>query len=483
MNIDVIRISVDIQRVHHAIADLIGQRADGSLIKFGRATSSERSQTPNLLTQVDTSQGESIEVTYGSTTTNSLHETVVSERGVKKAGDVSSSLAAELAEYGAGQVARGDQSAVQFAGVQQVVSKIIRRNGRGQTRPYRFEYGQSYWVPELRRFSGFEWVRTKLPPNPGLDYVYIQTIFDVTAVGLGNVLSIERFATPKIESATHNSLSYDVTNWERSTVGQLPLRAVRANTAHEVNVTGQLNATTLANRVNYTTNLFGQTTETVEHGYTGGLAADRYTCLAYATNLSAYIVNTPRMKWVQDTPCGASDNRTIAAANTALWERYFYDQHAGNADNPSRGNLTKLERWMGLHMETLATRIYDSDGNVTTETDANQNDTIYTYGGPGNMFRLTSANAKGHTTTTTWNEACQSPATVTDPNALTTTYGYDAFCRETTQSHTSGAYKNTSYNLFGSAQTQFVEVTSPSPSGGIMSVRSYFDGFGQTYRA
>ncbi|MBL1436299.1 MAG: hypothetical protein COB08_008885 [Rhodobacteraceae bacterium] len=453
------------------VADVITEWPGGSTIEFGRATlSTDTSKTPNLLTQVVTPQGETITVTYGSTTINSAGETSVASNSGSSAGEVSSSLAAQLAQYGAGQVQTGDQSAVRFSGVQQVVSKIVRDSGRWQTRTYEFSYGRSYWVPQLRRFSGFEWVRTKLPANSGPDDVFIETIFDVTAAGLGNVLSTERFAAPQNGTPFHNMLTLKITSWDDvsntdpNTI-QLPYNPQRMGTTSDVNVDG--NGAFLTSSATYVTNLYGQTTETVEHGYTGGLTADRFTCVQYTEDLTTYIVNTPSAKQVQDQACGSAGVTPIVS------EQFQYD---------GLGQLTSMQRHDGSTFVTLATKTYDADGNVLTQADALNNTSTHTYIGPGNMFRWTTANAKGHTTTTLWNEVCQSPTTVTDPNALTTTYGYDAYCREITQSHTSGAYKNTSYNLFSNPQAQFVEVTTPSPAGGTGSVRSYFDGFGKTYQ-
>ncbi|MEX0368200.1 MAG: RHS repeat-associated core domain-containing protein, partial [Ruegeria sp.] len=107
---------------------------------------------------------------------------------------------------------------------------------------------------------------------------------------------------------------------------------------------------------------------------------------------------------------------------------------------------------------------------------------------------MTETNAAGHVTTTLWDQQCQKPDTVTDPNGLVTDYqrdgdasnSYDVHCREDYVALPSGDYADTKYQSFGDPAAQYIAKISLSPSSasgsGTQESREYFDGLGQVYR-
>lgn len=267
--------------------DHITEWTSGSTTRFANSVN------PNLLTEVTTPQGEVITVTYGSTTTNSDHETIITAQ-LGQNGSSNTPSQAPLASY------------PRFSGVQQVVSKIWRSSGQWPSRTYEFAYGPAYWVPDLRRFSGYEWVETTLPGSNNGNELRVRTTFDISSAGLGNVISTERYEA--IDDGNggeiENMLTRSVSNWQYgpSTRPFVAIRTEETNSNYVIGsyVNGSQNGASLISTTLFETNIFGQTTETAELGYTGGLAADRYTCVQLAENLSSYIVNTPSAKQVQD---------------------------------------------------------------------------------------------------------------------------------------------------------------------------------------
>ncbi|MEO1320387.1 MAG: hypothetical protein AAFV30_07440, partial [Pseudomonadota bacterium] len=215
-------------------------------------------------------------------------------------------------------------------------------------------------------------------------------------------------------------------------------------------------------------------------------ADDSYVELTYARNLTDYIVDRPSERKTYAGSAASSDRTT--------WIEQTFFRYDGQTSGvaPTRGNLTQVDLWEGGLTGGVQTRkerayAYDAYGNVTSEEDARNNATTFTYDSAKHLFRTSETNAVSHSSSTTWNTACQAPATVTDANGNVTTFTYDAHCRETNRALPSGQYEATAYVDFGLPATQHIERTSlsgGSQSGSTLSIsREYFDGFGESYKS
>ncbi len=435
-----------------------------SAIFFGSAHS------PNLLVGVTTPEGETIDITYGSTTEGVDDEIVVTPSGPScnpPPGGSCSGMAQNPLNGG-----EADEPFIKFPGVMQVVLSITRDDGRGNQRTYEYSYGRQHWIPELRRFSGFEHVTVKLPALAGeTEDVFIRNIYGHSEASYGKVLETTRFTVDPVTEA-ETLLSYQLTSYDERN----NLRPYRAQKTAEESGT-YYDGTLVVTRTEYEFNAYNQPIQIAELGYQGiGATLERHTFIGYEPNLSDYIVDRPAWKQVQ-----ANGTYSTTAADWVSREEYYYDNAANLTTPPANGYLTDVTQWDGAQFVVVKSLGYDTYGNVTSETDANSNTTIHSYDSTHNLFRESTTNAALHVVSTTWNVGCQAPAVVTDANGQTVTYSYDAFCREVDQLHSSGFSKQTAYVNFGDPATQYIEVSTPSPDIGVTTQREYFDGFGQTY--
>jgi RHS repeat-associated protein len=164
---------------------------------------------------------------------------------------------------------------------------------------------------------------------------------------------------------------------------------------------------------------------------------------------------------------------------------------AGSATTVTKGHVTKVERWLNGGTNPISGMEYNAYGGVTCTRDPKGNTTTMAYD-PTNIFPLTSTNALGHVTTTSYygvNGVASDTGlygqakSVTDPNGKTSTSTYDALGRKLTTTTPDGLVQTMAYHYGGAfvVGTQHVQSTT---SGGGLSVnlvsKAYFDGLGRT---
>lgn len=365
-------------------------------------------------------------------------------------------------------------------GVVQVASAVEVANGRGATRRTEFEFSGRRIDFERRMPLGFGTVTATLPLAAGetVQSEVETTYLNSSYAEAGNAASRELRNNGVVWSRTENG-------WSTVDTGTGPFRTVPSSTLSSVRYGVGLVSTASSSVVG----TFGETLSTTSLGFTnaGGsdLAADDnvFVEMAYEPNLTEYIVGNPKWRKVFEG--------TAATGDTSKWiaqEHFAYDNQAvGTA--PTKGNLTKLRLWDGtgsLSLTDEATFSYDTYGNTAWEEDALSNRTTYAYDTARHLFRTSETNAEGHVVATAWDEACQSPNSVTDANSLVTSFTYDVHCRETRQDYPDGSHLATAYFNFGDPSLQHIETS--RPSGSVLSnaatsiERQWFDGFGETYR-
>lgn len=216
---------------------------------------------------------------------------------------------------------------------------------------------------------------------------------------------------------------------------------------------------------------------------------DRTVQRLFSNNTGPWIVGLPLRETIYRGRSTASQDR---AAETT----YFYDNAAdcnvrSMNQSPTKGNLTRVERWLdgGTNPETRMA--YDSYGNVTCTRDAKGNISTISYDW-GSTFPITMTspvvNGIQLQTTTKYYGVGTDPAdnglygqvkSVTAPNGETTTTIYDPFGRVKKSTAPDTGTTEIFYSDFGSA-TQHIKTTTTTSASSSLSSWAYFDGLGRT---
>jgi RHS repeat-associated protein len=192
-----------------------------------------------------------------------------------------------------------------------------------------------------------------------------------------------------------------------------------------------------------TYNTYGLPTEVDEYNF--GPTLVRKTVTAYDYNTSCGVTNT----LVVDKPCSVTVENASGTAVAST--TYAYDGN-GNTLSITSGGLTR-------------SYAYNSNGAVHTATDANSNQTLYTYGSGScnGAFPIIVSPPLIPSTSATWNCSGGLMASSADANGQTTTYTYnDPLWRltgislpdggGTTINYTSSTVRDALTNVFGSTQ-------------------------------
>ncbi len=155
-----------------------------------------------------------------------------------------------------------------------------------------------------------------------------------------------------------------------------------------------------------------------------GTATDHRVETVYNKNTSAWILTTPKtiVTW---------EGLTAGATNQEEQRTdFYYDGATSTATAPTKGHVTKTEAFTtkGTTASVETETVYDSRGRVSTVTDAEGNDTDYTYNTTYG-YLATVTNDLGHVTTTVADPGTGQPLTVTDPNSHVETFTYDDWNR------------------------------------------------------
>ncbi|OII65493.1 sugar-binding protein [Streptomyces sp. CC53] len=222
-----------------------------------------------------------------------------------------------------------------------------------------------------------------------------------------------------------------------------PLKAYRVQTSHSTTVTrssgtgkdsqGTPDTRTWRTLETSTTHepTYGLPVTVESLGDTGRTGDETCSVLSYVHNTSAHLIGLSK-----ETLTTAGTCAEAATATPADWisgSRVAYDGGAFGAA-PAKGLATTT--WNisgdGGGWTQNATLTYDAYGRSTSTTDAQGNKDTTTYTpSTGQVYQLTSANALGHTTTSTIEPGRGTTLTDTDTNGRTTVYAYDALGRTT----------------------------------------------------
>jgi YD repeat-containing protein len=164
---------------------------------------------------------------------------------------------------------------------------------------------------------------------------------------------------------------------------------------------------------------YGNSRLIIDHGDLAVSSDTTYTTREYIYNPSLWIVNKVKHSVVM-----------AALEPQKLRESWFYYDRAFDLDSPPfAGNLTKEEHWNNTGENPVITYKYDSYGNLSRKTDPLGHVTEIVYDTTYHTFPELVYNAKNHLVTNLFNPVIGKPVSVTDPNGITTNYGYDVFNR------------------------------------------------------
>ena len=235
--------------------------------------------------------------------------------------------------------------------------------------------------------------------------------------------------------------------------------------------------------------------------YNRGDATNTNAVTSDDTTTAVTFGNYDTTNWLVAFPTVTTTYAGLGTGDTKLSEtKYFYDgtgsctTPAGSNTTVTKGHVTKVERWLNGGTNPISGMEYNAYGSLTCTRDPKGHVTTLAYDSATNTFPLTSTNALGHVTTTSY-YGVNGVATdtglygqaksVTDPNNQTGTSTYDALGRKLTTTTPDGLVSTMAYN-YGSGfgvGTQHIQSTT---SGGGLSTnlvsKTFFDGLGRTTR-
>lgn len=292
-----------------------------------------------------------------------------------------------------------------------VVEKMTKKSGmtglHATTDETTYSYTDGAFDAGEREFRGFGTVDTVEPNSAKKKYVFNQ---DDIYKGL---LSEEQ-----TRDASNNPYTEIENTWSNSTSNGITTIKLDSEKRYTYDGTSSNPKVT---QTDYQYDIYNNVTKLSEKGDTSSTADDRFTYTEYVYNTTDWIVSLPKHTYLH-----SSDD------TTKISEKWiYYDGSTSIETAPSNGDMTKEIKWLngGTNIQTIYS--YDSYGNITSVTDANNNTTQFTYGSNDWTYTYpnSTTNAKSQTSTTLYNLGTGNIISKTDPNGNTTSYTYDTFGR------------------------------------------------------
>lgn len=166
---------------------------------------------------------------------------------------------------------------------------------------------------------------------------------------------------------------------------------------------------------------YGQVLTESDLGDTTKTGDEQCATTTYASNPTTNLLNLISEVTTVAKPCGTTPS---LPGDLISAERIYYDDAAGLATAPAKGDVTRLDEQdaAGTGYLTTATHTYDQYGRELTDTDAlgTTTTTAYTPTTGEAPTEVTETNAFGHVTTTEYDPARSTPTATVDPNGKRT---------------------------------------------------------------
>jgi len=351
-------------------------------------------------------------------------------------------------------------------GVRHLVTAVTVADGRGGSSTTTRSYFGAMVNRQERRSLGFERIRTTLPCLvEETACPYTETTFSQDLGSTGRPLEVKRFAGDgKLLRWTSYSYTTNGT--------ALPRTAVLSRT----DSFSYGSEESLHTYSTYEFDEYGNRTLTTSWGDTDEDGDELETQSTYTYNTTDYIVGRIGQV-VQREPGGPILTQT----------QYEYDEFGSWLTPPTKGDLTAVKRLLVEESRYVTRRmIYFPDGNLRRVTDETGRwiETDYESETGFALFPERKWNALNEETSFTWDEACVTVETVTDPNGVATTTQCDELCRSVRTDLPLGGWAEWFYLDLGDPTLQRTRVEVPGPPGTQRTDwrESYFDGLGRNYR-
>ncbi len=351
-----------------------------------------------------------------------------------------------------------------------LVDSITKRNGmvgtQATTETTEYNYLNGFYDYQDKEFRGFEQVSTIEPNNAKKKYIFYQD----------DMFKGKLWQLTASDSAS-NPFEKIVNSWQGTASGS----AYIVNLSQEDKYTHDGDVSNpKVSRTEYQYDNYGNVTKISEKGDTSTGTDDRFIYNEYVYNFSSWIIDKAKKTYKN------ASNDSTKVSETSL----YYDDNSSLTDLPTKGDVTKTEKWLNGGSNPITLLDYDSYGNIIEITDANENTTEYSFGTNDTTYTYPDSvtNAKAQTTETLYDLGTGNLLSKTDPNDFTTIYAYDIFGRivKEIKEYDSATYPTViySYSFDGVApertMTARLEVSSTSAT---LDTYTFTDGFGRTVQA
>ena len=335
--------------------------------------------------------------------------------------------------------------------VQQTVSSVTVKDGKGSSSTTTFEYSGGYYSIDEKEFRGFEYVKSTAPNG-----TVTETWFKQDDIFKG-LMEDQIIKDPSDNIYTWIENTYEST--APYTGVDYPYLAQKNDYIYDGD-----NSSDPRHIINsFTYDDFGNVTSKY-YGEDPLKGDERIEYTQYYYDTANWIVSLPSTKYVIDSS---------AAIKAQIWYTYY--------DNTV--NLWTKTGWLSGGTNPVTTYTYDAYGNVKTVTDPENNPpTVITYDSATHTYPVTMQNPAGNAVQMTYNMKYGKLWTSTDHNGNTITYDYDEFGRLVKVTNPS-PYGITEYlyQNYGDPYNQKVREEAKDRYGTLILFKeTYFDGLGRT---
>lgn len=351
------------------------------------------------------------------------------------------------------------------------VSKLTTDDGRAQPTSQAsttYTYSGGKYDPAVRKFLGYaKIVATKPKANGETAAPTVETTYSQELASYGLPLStLVKDGAGTVHKAVTETYTPDTAK---------PYTAFNTRT-DTVLTEGGVSLPLAVERVFDT---YGNQMQEKDYGRTDYAADDKWTIWSFSPNTAAYLVALPYQEAVRPD--------FNAATQPIRHTTFYYDNPA--AAMPTKGDVTRVTHQVSYTsgapvLSYAETFTYDAWGNKTDAYDGLNNRTQWAYDATYHLFVTAETNALGQVTTVATNTLCGSPAGITDPNAITMAYTYDAFCRLIRSTNSKNGHSTiVGYPGEGSPAGQYMEVQQSLPNrADLTSTQFLYDGLGRVYK-
>ncbi len=341
-----------------------------------------------------------------------------------------------------------------------VVSNITFANGMIISQKInsteKYDYSNGLYDYKTKEFRGFKYVNLTKP-----DGSYIQHFFHQDIAKKGREYKVNYF------DSNNKLIQRKLNEWIYSDLNGY----FNVNLKTQSMQTFEGLSTSKISNVTYYYDNFGNRIAIINKGDTNINGDEAYEYFEYLNNSAKWIVNKPKIHKIL-----ASDNSTKLRET-----KYRYDnQSYGTA--PTKGYLTREEKWLYGGNNITQKYDYDTYGNLIKFTDANGNKLQYQYGTRDTTYTYPDKiiNLKNHTTNYYYDKS-GNIVSIIDSNKVNTSFQYDVFGRKTKEvmPYNNLTYPTTeiSYYFDGTAPEKLL-IKKLGKAQDTFDTYIYYDGFG-----